>query len=189
VISGRFGYKVLANKYNTMTHKQNCSLLNQYGRGGNPCDCGATERDWEKKFVEKGANLEHERWARWQKHMFSKGTIVKAGLHEGDLIIPAEFVDRWFRQIETTYDDLSEPEKESDRKETRNYLPLIKEIESSAEQRGREEVSGEYALSLIPEEKDMSNESIKLHTFSEAGFILGWNACRKAMIDKINSGE
>jgi hypothetical protein len=97
------------------------------------------ERDWEKEFVEKGANLEHDRWARWQKHMFSKGTIVKVGLHEGDLIIPAEFVDRWFRQIDTTYADLSEPEKESDRKETRNYLPLIKDIESSADQRGREE--------------------------------------------------
>ena len=25
-----------------------------------------------EEFVEKGANLEHDRWARWQKYMFSK---------------------------------------------------------------------------------------------------------------------
>lgn len=140
MISGRFGYKVLANKYNTMTHKQNCSLLNQYGRGGNPCDCGATERDWEKDFEE-----------------FFSNTTDRSKF--------CEFIS--YREVKD----------------------FIKDVESSAEQRGREEVSGEYALSLIPEEKDMSNESIKLHTFSEAGFILGWNACRKAMIDKINSGE
>ena len=46
----------------------------------------------------------------------------------GCVIIPKEYADRWFRQINTPYAELSEEEKESDRKETRNYLPLIETI-------------------------------------------------------------
>ena len=74
-----------------------------------------------KEFVEKGADIEHDRWARWQKYMFSKGSVDAEGVFH----LPKEFVDRWFRQIDTKYSDLSEEEKESDRKETRNYLPLL----------------------------------------------------------------
>lgn len=77
-----------------------------------------------KKFVEEGANLEHDRWVRWQKYMFSK--FEKDS--NGNLIVPKEYVERWFRQIDTPYVELSEQEKESDRQETRNYLPIIKDI-------------------------------------------------------------
>ncbi len=79
-------------------------------------------KELEEEFVEEGANLEHDRWARWQSYMFSKG--VKGA--DGSLLIPRELVERWFRQIDTKYADLPEKEKESDRKETRNYLPLLK---------------------------------------------------------------
>jgi hypothetical protein len=80
-----------------------------------------------ENFIEKGADLEHDRWARWQKHMFSKMREVKmpGGQLTGEMILPKEFVDRWFRQVNTSYSELSEQEKESDRKETRNYLPLL----------------------------------------------------------------
>ena len=85
-----------------------------------------------EEFVEAGANLEHIRWASWQKYMFSKGYVFSkqdgGKLELGDFVLPTEFVDRWFRQIDTKYKDLSEQEKESDRKETRNYLPLLKDL-------------------------------------------------------------
>jgi hypothetical protein len=81
------------------------------------------EPEWVESFVEKGADIEHDRWARWQKYMFSKGTVDENGVFH----LPKDFVDRWFRQIDTPYSELSEPEKESDRKETRNYLPLIQD--------------------------------------------------------------
>ena len=83
-------------------------------------------KTWEEEFVEKGADLEHDRWARWQEYMFSKMSeqfITSWG--KNGFVLPQEFVDRWFRQIDTPYSELSEEEKESDRKETRNYLPLI----------------------------------------------------------------
>ena len=89
-----------------------------------------------EEFVEKGANLEHDRWARWQKYMFSKCKkhiiLKKEGqfgelkeFETGALIVPKSLVDKWFRQIDTPYSELSKEEKESDRKETRNYLPLL----------------------------------------------------------------
>ena len=88
-----------------------------------------------KEFVEKGADLEHDRWARWQKYMFSKGIIMNCG----DMVIPKAFVERWSRQINTPYKNLSEEEKESDRKETRNYLPLL----TTANNQARQEAQGE----------------------------------------------
>ena len=89
----------------------------------------------EKEFVEKGADLEHDRWARWQNYMFSKGQVGQDGVFH----LPKEFVDRWFRQIATPYSKLSEEEKESDRRETRNYLPLLR---TSAIELGKSVVEG-----------------------------------------------
>lgn len=88
-----------------------------------------------EEFVEVGADLEHDRWSRWQKYMFSKGMVDSNGVFH----LPKELVDRWFRQIEMKYSELSEREKESDRKETREYLPqLEKAIRESVEEALRE---------------------------------------------------
>lgn len=92
-----------------------------------------------KEFVEKGANLEHERWARWQKYMFSKCRQNK----DGSLTIPTWAVSRWGTQIEIAYKDLSEEEKESDRKETRNYLPLLERVIDQVREETKKEIMGE----------------------------------------------
>lgn len=78
-------------------------------------------KEIENKFIEKGSDLEHDRWARWQAYLHSKLIIHESGLIE----LPQELYKRWERQIVTPYSELSEEEKESDRKETRNYLPLV----------------------------------------------------------------
>ena len=75
-------------------------------------------------FIEKGADLEHNRWARWQKYLFSKCTKNE----DGTLTIPRWAVERWSREIDTPYSELSEEQKESDRKEVRKYLPLSHQI-------------------------------------------------------------
>ncbi len=72
-------------------------------------------------IVEKLSNYEHDRWSRWQKHLFSKCKINS----DGSLTIPKEFVDRWTRQMNTTYDDLLEEEKNSDRKEAIRILECL----------------------------------------------------------------
>lgn len=72
-------------------------------------------------LLERLASVEHERWGHWQKYMHSK-CIPQA---DGTLLIPADLVARWQKQIETPYPELSETEKESDREQVRKYMPLI----------------------------------------------------------------
>lgn len=79
-------------------------------------------REEREAFVEAGADLEHSRWARWQKYMHSK---ILPSAYDGIMEIGTELIDRWERQIKTPYSELSEKEKESDRKEVRQYLPLL----------------------------------------------------------------
>lgn len=81
---------------------------------------------WMKEFVEKGAEIEHERWAKWQKYLHSK--CYKTTSTNYDLVIPIKLVEQWERQIATPYSELTEPEKESDRDQVRPYIPLIEHI-------------------------------------------------------------
>lgn len=74
-------------------------------------------------LVDALANIEHARWAKWQRYLHSKAVKQL----DGSLVIPAELVERWERQIETPYQSLTEDEKESDREQVREYLPVIKD--------------------------------------------------------------
>jgi len=58
------------------------------------------------------AELEHQQWAHWTKYML-------------DNLTP-ENIDRWKKQIETPYVELSEKEKESDREWTENVLTIVR---------------------------------------------------------------
>lgn len=72
-------------------------------------------------LMEALAEIEHERWAHWQNYLHGKGTMQP----DGSLLIPADWVRRWQRQINTPYAELSDEEKESDREQVRCYLPVI----------------------------------------------------------------
>jgi hypothetical protein len=63
------------------------------------------------KKLEILAEIQHEIWSRWMKYQF----ILCRERENGDLVIPAEKVERWMRQLQTPYNQLSEPEKQSDR--------------------------------------------------------------------------
>jgi hypothetical protein len=68
------------------------------------------------------AGLEHDRWSRWMKYQFSKGMFNE----DGTWTMPAEAVERWQRQMDTPYDELSEEEKDSDRREVDQTLALLR---------------------------------------------------------------
>jgi hypothetical protein len=74
--------------------------------------------------VEQLASVEHERWSHWQRYMHSKCLR----LSDGSLLVPAELVSRWESQFKTSYADLTDQEKESDREQVRRYLPLVAAI-------------------------------------------------------------
>ncbi|NIO30186.1 MAG: hypothetical protein GTN75_00130 [Gemmatimonadetes bacterium] len=73
----------------------------------------------EDQLIEALADLEHDRWARWQRYLHGK--CVGHG-------IPDDLWLRWERQIATPYADLVEREKESDRKEARRTVGLLREL-------------------------------------------------------------
>ncbi len=67
------------------------------------------------------AAVEHERWAHWQRFVHEQASQQP----DGSLLLPAELVERWERQIETSFEKLTEKEKESDREQVRRYLPIL----------------------------------------------------------------
>lgn len=73
-------------------------------------------------LIDELASIEHERWAHWQRYMHSKGIVQS----DGSLVIPADLVAQWERQIATPFAALSEQEKNSDREQVQKYLPTIK---------------------------------------------------------------
>jgi len=76
-----------------------------------------------KDIIEDLADQEHDSWARWMEHLFNKSEKNK----DGTVTIPKDKVDRWERQMKTDYDDLSNKEKESDKKEVRKFIKIIKD--------------------------------------------------------------
>ena len=108
-----------------------------------------------ENFIEKGAAIEHKRWSGWQEYFFSKCQIKPQ--HEVDgmddryvyFALPKDLYERWLRQIATPYEQLSEPEKESDRREVRSYLPLLETYTTECEARGREEGRKKFVEELF----------------------------------------
>lgn len=62
-----------------------------------------------KQLIEWLADLEHQQWSHWTKYFLDNIVDKKDGLIRLDL------VQRWKRQTETSYKQLSEREKNSDR--------------------------------------------------------------------------
>ena len=67
------------------------------------------------------ANIQHEIWAHWMRYLFS----VCQENPDGSFTVPAEKAQRWLRQIDTPYTELSEPEKDSDREQADKILALL----------------------------------------------------------------
>lgn len=80
---------------------------------------------------EELAALEHQQWAHWTKymldtlsHILELGFIIGPGLHP-DVVGVRECVQRWRRQIDTPYADLTEEEKASDREWADKVLNIV----------------------------------------------------------------
>ena len=79
-----------------------------------------------EQLREELAKLAHEQWSGWMEYLFSKCTVEVGGEMEG-IIIPKWAVERWIRQSRTSYDNLSEDEKESDRKEADKFIAVFEQ--------------------------------------------------------------
>ena len=72
----------------------------------------------DKQLIEDLSDYAHEAWSGWMKYLFEKGTKNP----DGTFTMNADSVERWERQMNTSYAALSENEKESDRIEARKMF-------------------------------------------------------------------
>ena len=89
------------------------------------------------ELIEILSAAEHDRWSYWQRYLHSQCERRP----DGSLIIPADLVARWEAQMETSYQDLSEKEKESDREQVRKIIVAIKNLQSKKPQKPSRNVS------------------------------------------------
>ena len=68
-------------------------------------------KNFKSKLLEELSDLEHKQWSHWTKYMldnFTEDNIIK-----------------WKEQIKTTYEKLSEKEKESDREWAKKIIKIL----------------------------------------------------------------
>jgi hypothetical protein len=78
-------------------------------------------KEVDERIIEKLADIEHQRWSGWQSYLHSKCQVCP----NGDLLIPAGYVEHLEKQIKTPYKLLSYQEQESDRAEVMKYIDII----------------------------------------------------------------
>lgn len=75
---------------------------------------------------EKIAEKVHESWSIWMKYLFSQCDNAPSEFEEGTQLLPAWAFDRWQRQMNTKYEDLTENEKKSDREHADKIVGIIR---------------------------------------------------------------
>ena len=75
------------------------------------------------ELIERLADAEHASWSRWMAYLFTRCAFNA----DGSVTISERDYVHWQTQVITPYADLSEREKESDRKEVRHILPILRE--------------------------------------------------------------
>lgn len=85
-------------------------------------DKGKTESDLMNllSIRESLSEYAHDAWSGWMKYMFSKMTINR----DETATMPEWAVERWTRQMNLSYTELSEEEKDSDRDEAERMLSI-----------------------------------------------------------------
>ena len=79
----------------------------------------------EGQVEEALASYAHKAWSGWMKYLFKESFYCP---QTGTVTLPRWAVYRWQRQMETAYEDLPEKEKQSDRKEARKMLAILKRL-------------------------------------------------------------
>ena len=70
---------------------------------------------------EQLADIQHAIWAHWMGYMFGCGEFRK----DDTWVMPAEKLERWWRQKEAPYSELSDKERESDRHQADKILAVV----------------------------------------------------------------
>lgn len=80
-----------------------------------------TKKFIEDPVVEVLSRLAHRQWVTWAEYMLNAIPPMNRPLN----VEEGKYLTRWTRQIKTPYDELTEVEKESDRKWAREYFRIV----------------------------------------------------------------
>lgn len=123
-----------------------------------------------QELFEMLAAIEHERWSDWQRWVHGQCVSMPISVEGDDSVtvhvIPNDLWDRWERQIETPYDQLSEKEKDSDRQQVERYWPLIEPLETELE---------EFAASPPSVNNFAPSNRWDVISTATSGFVDTWN--------------
>lgn len=86
--------------------------------------------DNESRLRETLAVYAHTAWAGWMEYLFRFGTMNE----DGTFTMQADKVERWQRQMNTPYDQLTDQERNSDRMESDMIMRLIGRFPEVAEE-------------------------------------------------------
>ncbi len=78
-----------------------------------------------RQLKEQLADIEHQRWAHWQRYCHSK---MQTQSSPHGVVLPFDLYEHWERQINTPYAELSDIERQSDREQVDRYWPLIESL-------------------------------------------------------------
>jgi len=70
------------------------------------------------------AAVQHAIWSHWMKYMFTQSVYDELG----NWTMPSGKVERWHRQMETDYSDLTERERSSDREQADKVLAAMEKV-------------------------------------------------------------
>jgi hypothetical protein len=134
-----------------------------------------TIEEIEKELYEKLAEIEHERWADWQKYLHSK--LRPAEDKRNYMIMFMDDYNHWERQINTNYSDLSEEEKNSDRQQVDRYWNYISSLISKLKKlKLAKEVLEKYASNSSWGEEYIGGPRLNFTTMDGEGFEIAKQA-------------
>ena len=82
-----------------------------------------------EEIIDNFANAQHEIWSHWMKYLFTQGWEQP----DGTFKIKSIQVEKWKKQMTTSFVELSEEEKESDRNVIKEFLQdsILKLVEQA----------------------------------------------------------
>ena len=93
---------------------------------GPDCEGCGDFKPKEQSAEEVLAPIAHGQWSGWMKYLFSKGEFK-----DGLWIMPQWAVERWTKQMNTDYSNLSKEEQESDKVEARKFIKAMEQYHNS----------------------------------------------------------
>lgn len=131
-----------------------------------PSDDEISELEDDAKLIERLADWDHRAWAKWTDYLLNNRS--------------EENEARWRRQIVTPYSALSEKEKDSDRKEAREILGVIRAKEPKPV--GQKKLTLGDLYTIPPTEKE-SREANKANSHVyHIGYFTGYHRAKEIVI-------